>query len=283
MSDDGKFRFERGADFEQEGIFFANEAFIFEGDAVKFVSGIVDTFFSVELRLHANILSFAHSIFVNALSFIRGVFANVLGGFARGRDNFLGGFLRDQQSILQILFEAFVVRNFLLVEVGAFLELFVFAQNFFVVADDSVQKFVDAFRSQRCAMVVGTYRMTDFQLNTIPPGVIDHREWTPDNGRNNALRVNGLGAPRGFWIPVVRKIGFPIVKYGEDYALGLRISRDYRIGRIYDVIYDCRRWDDNSDAALDVEKVNANDLYKDRLRTWELKARIGKNRKAKKM
>ena len=147
---------------------------------------------------------------------------------------------------------------------------------------DSVQKFVDAFRAQNCAMVIGTYRMTDFQLNTIPPGIIDHREWTPDNGRNNALRVNGLGAPRGFWTPVVRKIGFPIVKYGEDYAVGLRISRDYRIGRIYDVIYDCRRWDDNSDAALDVEKVNANDLYKDRLRTWELKARIGKNRTAKK-
>ena len=148
---------------------------------------------------------------------------------------------------------------------------------------DSVQKFVDAFRAQNCAMVIGTYRMTDFQLNTIPPGIIDHREWTPDNGRNNALRVNGLGAPRGFWTPVVRKIGFPIVKYGEDYAVGLRISRDYRIGRIYDVIYDCRRWDDNSDAALDVEKVNANDLYKDRLRTWELKARIGKNRTAKKV
>ena len=148
---------------------------------------------------------------------------------------------------------------------------------------DSVQKFVEAFRAQNCAMVIGTYRMTDFQLNTIPPGIIDHREWTPDNGRNNALRVNGLGAPRGFWTPVVRKIGFPIVKYGEDYAVGLRISRDYRIGRIYDVIYDCRRWDDNSDAALDVEKVNANDLYKDRLRTWELKARIGKNRTAKKV
>ncbi len=148
---------------------------------------------------------------------------------------------------------------------------------------DTVQKFVEAFRSQRCAMVIGTYRMTDFQMNTIPPGVIDHREWTPDNGRNNALRINGLGAPRGFWTPILRKIGFPIVKYGEDYAVGLRISRDWRIGRIYDVIYNCRRWDDNSDAALDVEKVNANDLYKDRLRTWELKARILKNRKAEKV
>ena len=144
--------------------------------------------------------------------------------------------------------------------------------------DTTVQKFVDAFREQKCAMVVGTYRMTDFNLNTLPPGIIDHREWTPENGRNNALRINGLGAPRGFYVPLMRKINFPVTKYGEDYAVGLRVSRDYRIGRIYDVVYDCRRWDDNSDAALSVEKVNINNLYKDRIRTWELKARQMKNR-----
>lgn len=143
----------------------------------------------------------------------------------------------------------------------------------------TVQKFVDAFREQKCAMVVGTYRMTDFHLNTLPPGIIDHREWTPENGRNNALRINGLGAPRGFYVPLLRKINFPVTKYGEDYAVGLRVSRDYRIGRIYDVVYDCRRWDDNSDAALSVEKVNANNLYKDRIRTWELKARQLKNKR----
>lgn len=143
--------------------------------------------------------------------------------------------------------------------------------------EDSVQRFVDAFHEQGCAMVVGTYQMTDFDLNPIPPGVIDHREWTEENGRNNALRVNGFGAPRGFYVPLLRKIKFPVTKYGEDYAVALRVSRDYRIGRIYDVIYNCRRWDGNSDAALDVEKVNANNFYKDRLRTWELRARIAKN------
>ena len=141
----------------------------------------------------------------------------------------------------------------------------------------TVQKFVDAFRTQKCAMVVGTYRMTDFALNTLPPGIIDHREWTPDNGRNNALRINGLGAPRGFYVPLLREINFPVTKYGEDYAVGLRVSREYQIGRIYDVVYDCRRWDDNSDASLSIEKTNANNLYKDRIRTWELKARIEKN------
>ena len=143
----------------------------------------------------------------------------------------------------------------------------------------TVQKFVDAFWEQDCAMVVGTYRITDFDLNTIPPGVIDHREWTLENGRNNALRVNGLGAPRGFWTPLLRKLNFPTTKYGEDYAVGLRISREYRIGRIYDVMYNCRRWDDNSDHGLSVEKVNSNNLYKDRLRTWELMARIAQNGK----
>lgn len=148
--------------------------------------------------------------------------------------------------------------------------------------ETTVQKFVDAFHEQRCAMVVGTYRMTDFNLNTLPPGIIDHREWTPENGRNNALRINGLGAPRGFYVPVLREINFPTVKYGEDYAVGLRISREYQIGRIYDVVYDCRRWEDNSDASLDIDKVNANNLYKDRLRTWELQARILMNRKNQK-
>ena len=139
---------------------------------------------------------------------------------------------------------------------------------------DTLTKIVNAFIEQKCAMVVGTYQMTDFQMNPIPPGIIDHREWTEDNGRNNALRVNGLGAPRAFWTPFLRTINLPNTSYGEDYALGLRISREYRIGRIYDVLYCCRRWDGNSDAALDIEKVNANNLYKDRIRTWELEARI---------
>ena len=139
---------------------------------------------------------------------------------------------------------------------------------------DTLQKIVDAFRQQKCAMVVGTYQMTDFDMNPIPPGIIDHREWTEDNGRNNALRVNGLGAPRAFWTPLLRTINLPNTSYGEDYALGLRICREYRIGRIYDVLYCCRRWEGNSDAALDIEKVNANNLYKDRIRTWELEARM---------
>lgn len=143
---------------------------------------------------------------------------------------------------------------------------------------DTVRRFVDAFYQQGCAMVVGTYRITDFALNEIPPGVIDHREWTLENGRNNALRINGLGAPRGFYTPLARKINFPPTKYGEDYAVALRISREYRIGRIYDVMYCCRRWDDNSDAALPVAKVNENNTYKDRIRTWELVARQKLNR-----
>ena len=144
---------------------------------------------------------------------------------------------------------------------------------------DTLTKVVAAFREQKCAMVVGTYRMTDFQMNTLPPGIIDHREWTEDNGRNNALRINGLGAPRAFWTPLLRKLNLPNTSYGEDYAIGLRISREYRIGRIYDVLYCCRRWEGNSDAALDPLKVNANNLYKDRIRTWELEARIRMNRK----
>ena len=142
---------------------------------------------------------------------------------------------------------------------------------------DTVQKFVDAFYEQNCAMVIGSYRITDFDLNPLPPGVVDHKEWTPENGRNNALRINGLGAPRGFWTPLAREINFPTTKYGEDYAVALRICREYQIGRIWDVLYCCRRWDGNSDAALPVEKTNANNLYKDRIRTWEMEARIIRN------
>ena len=141
---------------------------------------------------------------------------------------------------------------------------------------DTLAKIVSAFREQNCAMVVGTYQMTDFDMQPIPPGVIDHSEWTEENGRNNALRINGLGAPRAFWTPLLRTINLPNTSYGEDYALGLRISREYRIGRIYDVLYCCRRWEGNSDAALDIERVNANNLYKDRIRTWELAARMKK-------
>lgn len=141
---------------------------------------------------------------------------------------------------------------------------------------DTLAKIVSAFREQNCAMVVGTYQMTDFDMQPIPPGVIDHREWTEENGRNNALRINGLGAPRAFWTPLLRTVNLPNTSYGEDYALGLRISREYRIGRIYDVLYCCRRWEGNSDAALDIERVNANNLYKDRIRTWELAARMKK-------
>ena len=145
---------------------------------------------------------------------------------------------------------------------------------------DTLTKIVNAFYEQNCAMVVGTYQMTDFNMNPIPPGVIDHREWTADNGRNNALRINGLGAPRAFWVPLLRTLNLPNTSYGEDYALGLRISREYQIGRIYDVLYCCRRWEGNSDAALDIDRQNANNLYKDRIRTWELEARIRMCRKS---
>ncbi len=137
----------------------------------------------------------------------------------------------------------------------------------------TLQKIVDAFHEQKAAMIIGSYRMCDFDLNTLPPGLIDHKEWTEDNGCNNALRINGLGAPRAFFTPLARQIQFPNTSYGEDYALGLAFSRRYRIGRIYDELYLCRRWGGNSDAALSAERVNANNLYKDRLRTMELKAR----------
>ncbi len=147
--------------------------------------------------------------------------------------------------------------------------------------ENTLAKMVQAFYDNNSGMVVGTYRLTDLDLNTIPPGVIDHREWTPENGRNNALRINGLGAPRAFYTPMLREIKVPNTSYGEDYALGLAFSRKNQIGRVYDVVYNCRRWEDNSDAALDINKMNANDLYKDRIRTWELEARIALNKQKK--
>jgi hypothetical protein len=140
--------------------------------------------------------------------------------------------------------------------------------------ETTVQKFINAFESGNYGMVIGTYQLTNMAGETLPPGVIDHREWTDDNGRNNALRINGLGAPRGFYVPLLRTINYPTTKYGEDYAVGLRISRDYPIGRIYDVVYNCRRWEDNSDANCDIVAMNRNNWYKDRLRTFELLARI---------
>ena len=144
--------------------------------------------------------------------------------------------------------------------------------------EHTLQIMVDAFYQQNCAMVVGTYMMTDFQMNQIAPGIIDHKEWTPENGRNNALRINGLGAPRAFYTPLLREIKVPDTSYGEDYALGLRISRHYQIGRVYDVVYLCRRWEGNSDAALDIEKTNRNNFYKDCIRNWELQARINESK-----
>lgn len=147
-----------------------------------------------------------------------------------------------------------------------------------VYADENtLSKMVKAFYDQKAAMVVGTYELTDIDKNPIPPGVIDHKEWTPENGRNNALRINGLGAPRAFYTPMLREIHVPNTSYGEDYALGLAFSRHYQIGRVYDVVYLCRRWDDNSDANADVVKMNNNNLYKDRIRTWELQARCAMN------
>ena len=143
----------------------------------------------------------------------------------------------------------------------------------------TLQKIVDVFENEGCAMVIGAYEMTDFDMKPLPPGIIDHKEWTEDNGKNNALRINGLGAPRAFYVPLLREINFPNVSYGEDYAVGLRISREYHIGRIYEPLYCCRRWEGNSDAALDITRVNANNLYKDSIRTWEFEARIALNHK----
>lgn len=142
----------------------------------------------------------------------------------------------------------------------------------------TLQTVVDAFRRQGAAMVVGSYRMCDFELNTLPPGLIAHREWTDENGPNNALRINGLGAPRAFFTPLLRQVQLPNTSYGEDYALGLIFSRRYRIGRIYDELYLCRRWSGNSDAALSQDRINANNQYKDRLRTLEILARQRMNR-----
>jgi hypothetical protein len=141
-----------------------------------------------------------------------------------------------------------------------------------------ISRVVDAFYNQKCAMVVGSYKMVNFNLDDLPPGLIDHKEWTPENGRNNALRINGLGAPRAFYTPVLRDIRVPNVSYGEDYAVGLAISRNYQIGRIYEPLYLCRRWEGNTDAALDVNRMNANNMYKDRLRTIELLARKQMNK-----
>jgi hypothetical protein len=139
--------------------------------------------------------------------------------------------------------------------------------------DNTLQTIVNAFYEQNCAMVIGSYTMTNFKMETIAPGLIDHKEWTPENGRNNALRINGLGAPRAFYTPVLREIKVPNTSYGEDYALGLYFCREYQIGRIYNSVYLCRRWDDNSDAELDVVKMNGHNFYKDKIRTIELKAR----------
>ena len=145
--------------------------------------------------------------------------------------------------------------------------------------ENTLATMVNAFYEQNVAMVVGTYMITDIDGKMIPPGIIDHKEWTPENGRNNALRINGLGAPRAFYTPVLRDVKIPNTSYGEDYALGLNISRHFQIGRVYVPVYMCRRWDDNSDASLDVVKMNNNNLYKDRIRTWELQARVAMNKK----
>jgi hypothetical protein len=146
---------------------------------------------------------------------------------------------------------------------------------------DTLQKIVDEFHRGDYAMVIGSYRLVNFDLQEIPPGVIDHREWTPENGRNNALRINGLGAPRAFRTELARQFLLPNVSYGEDYAIALRLSREYQIGRIYEPVYLCRRWEGNTDAALPIEKINRNDLYKDRLRTIEIMARQRMNREGK--
>lgn len=142
---------------------------------------------------------------------------------------------------------------------------------------DTLQRIVDHFREGNYAMVIGSYIMTDFDGKAIPPGLIDHSEWTDENGANNALRINGLGAPRAFFTPVVRNILFPNVSYGEDYAMALRITREYNLGRIYEPLYMCRRWEGNSDAALSQEKINEHNYYKDFLRSVEIMARVDRS------
>jgi glycosyltransferase involved in cell wall biosynthesis len=146
------------------------------------------------------------------------------------------------------------------------------------VNDGVLRRVVAELEAGPYAMVIGSYTIVDFSLKEIPPGLIDHREWTRENGRNNALRINGLGAPRAFNTAVLRRIGFPNVSYGEDYAVALRIGRDYEIGRIYESVYLCRRWEGNSDSALPLEVANRYDLYKDWLRTIEIQARMPRNR-----
>lgn len=142
--------------------------------------------------------------------------------------------------------------------------------------ENTLKKIVSEFYKQKCAMLIGSYTMTNFEMKPISPGLIDHKEWTDENGPNNALRINGLGAPRAFYTPILRKIGVPNTSYGEDYALGLQISHQYKIGRIYESIYLCRRWQDNTDASLSIEKINANNHYKDKLRTIEILSRINR-------
>ena len=139
--------------------------------------------------------------------------------------------------------------------------------------DATLQRIVDCFHEGGAAMVVGSYMLTDFDGNEIPPGLIAHREWTRENGPNNLLRVNGMGAPRAFATEIARRYPMPDVSYGEDYAMAIRISRSYRIDRIYDCLYLCRRWKGNSDSALSRDKINVNNRYKDMLRTIELNAR----------
>ena len=143
--------------------------------------------------------------------------------------------------------------------------------------DDVLARMVAALKSGPFAMVVGSYTLVDFSLGEIPPGLVDHREWTRENGRNNLLRVPGLGAPRGYDVSVVRRFGFPNVSYGEDYAMGLRVSREFEIGRIFDSVYLCRRWEGNTDSALPRETKNRYDHYKDWLRTAEIRARQQRN------
>ena len=149
--------------------------------------------------------------------------------------------------------------------------------------ENTLKTIVDLFHKEKCAMVIGSYQITDFNLIELPPGLIDHKEWTNDNGPNNALRINGFGAPRAFYTPVLREIKIPNVSYGEDYSAGLVISRQYKIGRIYQSLYMCRRWEGNSDAQLDIARINTNNFYKDRIRTFELLARKKLNTELKRV
>ncbi len=141
----------------------------------------------------------------------------------------------------------------------------------------TLQKIIDKFKSDKSAMIIGSYKLTDFNLNELPPGVIDHKEWTDENGRNNALRINGLGAPRAFYTPVIKEIKFPNVSYGEDYSAVLAVSRNYKISRIYEPVYICRRWEGNTDSDLTIDQINSNNIYKDRIRTFEILTRQLRN------